>query len=516
MRRCWPRSGTWRGRSAAPERGAPRVSFPAVTLAHTLRCRFFVSVLTLGALGSVSATGAETAVRRPAAPSDLVHLSASVADLVARARPAVVQVATTSYVAGDAASRGALLAAQRGTGSGVVVSADGYIVTNAHVVEGARRVQVAFAAPGPGPEDPKSIVLPPGRIVGAQVIGVDRESDLAVLKVAESGLPFLAFGDSENLRQGQLVIALGSPLGLEGSVTLGVVSAVARQVRQEDRMVYVQTDAPINPGNSGGPLVDVSGNVVGINSFILSQSGGNEGVGFAAPSNIVRTVFEQIRKAGRVSRGDIGVSAQTVTPALASGLGLNRSWGAVIADVVPNGSADRVGLRTADLVLTLDGKVIENARQFHVNLYPHAVGDTVRLEVLRGAERRTFDVTVAERPGDAGRLADLVTPERNVITPLGILAIDLDDGIARTLGPLRARGGVVVAAAVPGGGAVADPLVPGDVIYSLNQRPVTGLDSLRAALAALAAGAPAVLQVERQGRLRFVSFDLSAAAPDPR
>jgi serine protease Do len=348
------------------------------------------------------------------------------------------------------------------------------------------------------------------------VIGVDRESDLAVLKVAESGLTFLELSDSEALRQGQLVIALGSPLGLEGSMSLGAVSAVARQVRPEDRMVYIQTDAPINRGNSGGPLVDVSGRVVGINSFIMTQSGGNEGIGFAAPSNIVRTVFEQIRKAGRVSRGDIGARTQTVTPALASGLALTRGWGAVIADVVPNGSADRAGLRSADLVLTLDGKVIENARQFHVNLYPHAVGDTVRVEVLRGAERRAFDVTVAERAGDAGRLADLVTPERNIIAPLGILAVDLDDTVAGMLGPLRARGGVVVAAAAPDGGGALDPLLPGDVIYSLNQRSVTGLDSLRAALATVQPGAPVVLHVERQGQLRFVAFEMPGAVSDPR
>ena len=382
------------------------------------------------ASGQAAARRATSAAEAPVAP-DLVRLSGTIEALVARVRPAVVQVLTTSYVAAEGVRPGALLTTQQASGSGVIVSADGYIVTNAHVVEGARRVQVVLAPPGPEPPDPRSIVKPPGRVVGAQVIGLDHESDLAVIKLAESGLPFLPLGDSEALRQGQLVIALGSPLGLEGSASLGVVSAVARQVKPDDRMVYIQTDAPINPGNSGGPLLDADGRVVGINSFILTQSGGSEGLGFAAPSNIVRTVMDQIRKTGRMRRGEIGVTAQTVTPTLATGLGLGQTWGVVLADVTPGGPAARAGLRVADVVLRLDGKVTENARQFHVNLYPHAVGEVVHVEVLRGDRRLTVPVAVTERPDDPGRLADMVTPERNVVARLGILGLDLDEGLAR-------------------------------------------------------------------------------------
>ena len=272
------------------------------------------------------------------------------------------------------------------------------------------------------------------------MVGIDQESDLALLKVVETGLPFLPLGDSEALRQGQIVVALGSPLGLEGSVTFGVVSAVARQVKPDGRMVYIQTDAPINPGNSGGPLLDAEGQVVGINSFILTQSGGSEGIGFAAPSNIVRTVIDQLRKTGRVRRGEIGVVAQTITPTLAAGLGLGQTWGVVLADVTPDGPGAAAGLRVADIVLTLDGKVTENARQFLVNLYPHAVGDTVILEVLRGTERRKVPVAVVERPSDPARLADLVSPERNVVGRLGILGLDLDDALLRRAGPAAGRG----------------------------------------------------------------------------
>ena len=204
------------------------------------------------------------------------------------------------------------------------------------------------------------------------------------------------------LKPGQIVMAFGSPLGLNASVTMGVVSAVARQLEPEDPMIYVQTDAPINPGNSGGPLVDADGRVVGINTLIYSQSGGHEGIGFAAPSNIVRNVFDQIRKTGRVRRGEIGVITQTITPLIAEGLGLSQDWGVVDSDVDPNGPGGRAGLQAGDIVLALDGKPMENGRQFQVNFYTRGVGAPVTLEILRGEAR----VTGAGR----GRGADRMHP----------------------------------------------------------------------------------------------------------
>jgi serine protease Do len=448
----------------------------------------------------------------PSAPSDLVRLSATIEGLVARVRPAVVQILTTAYVPGEGPAPGALMTTQRATGSGVILSADGYVVTNAHVVAGARRIQVVLAPSGPEPAVQKSILKPPGRTVPAQVVGIDRESDLALIKLAETGLPVLPLADSEALRQGQLVVAVGSPMGLTGSVSFGVVSAVARQVKPEDRMVYIQTDAPINPGNSGGPLLDVQGRVVGINSFILTQSGGSEGIGFAAPSNIVRTVTDQLRASGRVRRSEIGVVAQTLTPTLAAGLGLAQSWGVVLADVNPVGPGAGAGLEVGDIVLSLDGKVLENARQFVVNLYPHKVGDVVRLEVLRGSDRRAIAVPVVERPDDSTRLGDLVSPERNMIPRLGILGLDLDDTLFRMLAPLRAKAGVVVAGAVADSGSAQDPLKAGDVIYALNREPVSSVEGLRGLLAKLTVGDPVVLQVERGGELRYVGFEMAEPA----
>jgi len=446
------------------------------------------------------AAAAAQAVAPAPAARDLSGLSRDLQALSDRVKPAVVQVLTTGFAAADGQ-----LVKQRVTGSGVVLDADGYVITNAHVVQGARRIQVALAGLASGPPEARSILKAHGRVVGAVVVGTDAETDLAVLKIDEKGLPFMTLGDSEALRPGQLVLAFGSPLGLENSVTLGIISAVARQIRPEDRMIYVQTDASINPGNSGGPLVDGEGRVVGINTLILSQSGGSEGIGFAAPSNIVRYVFDQIRSRGRVHRGEIGVRVQTVTPGLAAGLGLRQEWGVVAADVPPGGAAARAGLRIGDLILKLDGKVMENARQLEVDLYPRPPGGSVNLDVLRGTERLTFVVPIEERPRDPARFADRVSPERNAVAGLGVLALDLDDSVALLLPPLRAKAGVVVATA--DGRAGPDPLEPGDVIYSVNQEPVTGVESLRQALGRVRPSAPVVLKVEREGELRFLVFE---------
>jgi serine protease Do len=443
-----------------------------------------------------------------AAPADLAAFKRGLQALVERVSPAVVQVIATGYTAATTPSASGLLSASRGSGSGVILDPTGYIVTNAHVVEGARRVQVGLAAPGNEEAAGRSILKAPGRVLGARVIGLDRETDLAVLKVEQDGLPTLTLGDSEALRQGELVMAFGSPLGLEGSVSLGVVSAVARQLRPDDRMIYVQTDAAVNPGNSGGPLVDAEGRVVGLNTLILSQSGGSEGVGFAAPSNIVRTVYEQIRSTGRMRRGEIGVRAQTLTPLLAAGLGIAQDRGVILADVRPDGPAARAGLRPGDVALSVDGKPMENARQFEVNLYLRPVGQKVTVEVRRGGERVPVPVEVVERVDDPSGLASRVTPERNVVAPLGILGLDLDEELLAAMPSLRARAGVIVAAAAPDSPAWRDPLRIGDVIYTLNQEPVTSLGRLRELLSALKPNAPVVLHVERAGELRYIVLEM--------
>jgi serine protease Do len=434
---------------------------------------------------------------------DLPAFDGQLQTLARRVAPSVVQVVASGYTAGGQA----LIARAHSYGSGAIVDAEGWIVTNAHVVEGARAVHVELLRLRE-PGEPGSILRPRSRRLPAQVVGADIETDLAVLKVEATGLPALPLGDSDELRQGQLVLAFGSPLGLENSASMGIVSSVARQLAPEARMIYVQTDASINPGNCGGPLVDVQGRMVGLNTLIASQSGGDEGIGFAAPSNIVRSVYQQIRKQGRVRRGVIGVRAQTITPDLGDGLGLGVRSGVVLSDVRPGGPAAAAGLRAGDIVTELDGKRMENARQLDVNVYQRALGDVVTLEVVRSGVRLSYEVTVLERPKDPDRFTSLVTPERNLVPRLGVLALELDEDLLKMAGPLRSPEGVLVAARSGGGLGSEDDLRPGDVIYAVNGVSVRGLRELRQAVGRPGAGEALVFHVERDGELVYAVVEL--------
>jgi serine protease Do len=271
-------------------------------------------------------------------------------------------------------------------------------------------------------------------------------------------------------------------------------------------MIYVQTDASINPGNSGGALVDTEGRLVGVSTLIYSQSGGNEGIGFAAPSNIVRNVFSQIRKTGRVRRGDIGVHSQTITPLLAEALGITGDGGVVLGDVMPNGPAARAGLQPGDIVLALDGKKMENGRQFRINVYTRGINDAVTLDVQRGERRMSVRVPVGERTTDSSRLSDLVG-QQSPVQSLGVLGLNLTPQIGQLLPALRRPKGVVVAtvtAAIPF--SQQGRLQPGDVIYALNGKVVESVADLNAAAAALAPRSAAVLHLERAGTLMYLSF----------
>ena len=288
---------------------------PSITL-------LLVLLLPVSASGQAPAASVREPQARPVAKATalpLADLSQSLQALAAKVSPSVVQIFVTGYSAPDEEDRGASGEPQleRSSGSGVIVDPDGYIVTNAHVVENATRIEVELPLDAASVAPGRSILKRRGRTVGGQIVAIDHETDIAVVKVEAHGLPALPFGDSDDLRSGQLVLAFGSPLGLASSVSMGVVSAVARQLTPEDPMIYIQTDATINPGNSGGALVDTEGRLVGVNTLIYSQSGGSEGIGFAAPSNIVRNVFSQILQYGRVRSGEIGVNPQTITPLLA-------------------------------------------------------------------------------------------------------------------------------------------------------------------------------------------------------
>ena len=470
---------------------------------HKVVRRLHAVVAALAVLMVPSVAAAQAAPARPAAAiADLSGALESAAKVVA---PSVVEIFTTSYAPGEGVlPRSAdLVTTQRASGSGVIVDAEGYIITNAHVVRGAQRLRVELSIPATG----RSILATRSRTVTGTIVGIDLETDLALIKVSAPNLPALTFGDSDELKAGQLMLAFGSPLGLHNSVTLGVVSAVARQLQPESPMIYVQTDASISPGSSGGPLVDLRGRLMGINTLILSQGGGSEGFGFAAPSNIVRTVYEQLRKGGRVRRGDIGVRAQTLSPTLAAGLNLGRDHGVVLSDVLPGGPAARAGLRVGDIVMTLDGKAMENGRQLQVGLYRRLVGDVIDLEVLRGDQTLKVPVAMTEREDPFADLTDQIDPRLNLVPRLGVLGLNIDQRIAAVLPTLRIRSGVVVASTVAGAIDARDGgLAPGDVIHGINQTAVASLADLRNALDKLVSGDAVVLHLERRGELLYLAF----------
>jgi len=374
------------------------------------------------------------------------------------------------------------------------------------VVNGAQRVQVAL----PSTEGDGSVTTALAsrvRVVPARIVGVSKEIDLALLKVDGVKLTALPVANYRNIRQGETVFAFGSPQGLRNSVTHGIISAVARQTDPDSPMVYIQTDAPINPGNSGGPLVNVNGEVVGVNTFILSQSGGAEGLGFAIPCGVVHVVYEQLRKYGHLHRPEIGVQLQTISPEMAEGLGLSRNFGVIISDVVPGGPSEAAGLRIGDILLTIDGKNAESLPYVAFHMFSRDAGEKVRFEVLRASTQLAINVTLKERPHEMDQVSALADPEKNLVPQLGILAVEIDKNIASMIDDLRDPYGLIVAARAAGG-AGEIPLTTGDIIRSFNGQPMTALDRLRAALKALPPGAPIVLQIQRDGKLQFVTFSL--------
>jgi serine protease Do len=321
-------------------------------------------------------------------------------------------------------------------------------------------------------------------------------------------LPTLLLGSAQPVHQGQLVFAIGSPEGLQNTVTMGVVSAVGRQPDPDSAMVYIQTDAPINPGNSGGPLVDMDGYVLGINTLILSQGGGSEGLGFAIPARIVRFVYESLRKYGHVHRVEIQAAAQNITPALAEGLRLPQTYGVIVSDVTPGGPADAAGLKTGDIVVRADDRPIDTLPALTAAMYLHPLDQVMKLTVLRGGERKTLEVPVIEHRDPMDKVMDEVNPDQSLIERLGILAIDLTPELRSAIGDLRIPSGVVVVARAANLVGPETGLKTGDVIHSVNTTRIDSVDSLRKTLAPLKPNAAVALQVERDGGLRWVAFEM--------
>ena len=458
----------------------------------------------------VAAPAPTSAQQKPAASQDpLVRMNEAIDALTSKVWPSVVQILVTSYGPREDLNRGdtsMVVGRQRSSGSGFVIDPDGYIVTNAHVVSGAQRVQ---------------IVLPAGNVDGtltsalsgkayelpARIVGITTELDLALLKVDGQKLPALPLATYSQLRQGETVFAFGSPIGLRNTLTHGLVSAVARQVDPDSPLIYVQTDAPINPGNSGGPLVNIRGEVVGVNTFIVSQSGGNEGLGFAIPSATARTVFRQLKQYGQLRRQEIGMSMQTITSGLAASLGLVRNYGVIVSDVWPGGPAEAAGLMIGDILVSVDGQPAENLPTVSYNFRLRDSEDPVQLVVLRGAAEQRLSVAPVEDRSELDSLSGEADPQKNLVAELGIIGVEIDPRIAAAAKGLRGPYGVVVIARAAGAAGEV-PVQPKDVIRSFNNRRIATLQALRDEARALKPGAPVTLQIQREGRLMYVSFTL--------
>jgi Do/DeqQ family serine protease len=380
---------------------------------------------------------------------------------------------------------------RRGLGSGVVASADGYILTNHHVVEGATTVRAEFAD---------------GRVLEARLVGSDPPSDLALLKVEASGLPAIAFGDSDVVQVGDVVLAVGNPLGVGQTVTMGIVSAKGRSTSVGDGSYedFLQTDAPINQGNSGGALVNLRGELVGINSQILSPSMGNIGIGFAIPANMVRHVMTELRDTGRVRRAQLGVTVQPVTADMAASLGLTQAGGAIVSNVSPGSAAEHAGVRRGDIIRSLNGQAVTDTNALRNRVAALAPGSTATLVLTRdGAERSltvTLDEAAASRQarGGSGQQGDTGAT-------LGVAVAPVTPALASRAGLPGDVRGLLVQSVDPDGRAAAAGIQAGDVIVEVNRAPVTTVEELRAAITSAAANRPILLLVSRDGQHSYAT-----------
>ena len=377
-----------------------------------------------------------------------------------------------------------------GMGSGVIVRQDGYILTNNHVVDGAEEVNVE---------------LTDGRRLKAKVVGTDAPTDLAVLKVDAPNLKTLSLGDSDAVRVGDVVLAVGNPLGVGQTVTMGIVSAKGRSTGGTGSGSYedfIQTDAPINQGNSGGALVNTAGELIGINSQILTPTGGNIGIGFSIPANMAQSVMRQLIDHGEVRRGRLGVTIQSITPELAKSLGITGTSGALISDVESGGPAEKAGLERGDVITALNGTAVKDNNGLRNEIGELQPGTDAKLTIVRDGKERLVTVKLAELESNGRRASAESGSEEPGKFGLGVEPLTSET--ARELG-VRAKAGVVVASVEPGSRAADAGLRPGDVIEQVDRKPVNSIDALRSALST--GDEPALLLVHRGSSAVFVTLD---------
>lgn len=422
-----------------------------------------------------------------------------IAEIVEKASPAVVNIDTETMVRqslgpfgddpffreffGEQFERFTRIIPMKGKGSGFIVSEDGYILTNNHVVADADKIEVTLAD---------------GTSYPAEIVGTDPTFDLAVIKIGAKGLPVLELGDSENVRVGEWVVAIGNPYGFESTVTVGVISAKDRSVRARNLNFdgFLQTDAAINPGNSGGPLLNLDGEVIGINTAIIPYA---QGIGFAVPVNMAKQVLDDLVKYGTVKRGWLGVYIQPLTPEFAEAYGVEHEGGAVVSDVVPDSPAAAAGLRRGDVIVAVDGETIEDHTDLSFCIRSHLEGDKVRLTVIREGKEREVSVTLGSIPG---RSQEQERSLKETEERLGLRVEPVTPELRRELGAPATRG-MAVAEVLPGSPADRIGLKRGDIILEVNGRPVDDIKSWQKVLSGVQDSA--VLLVWRDGRTFFVS-----------
>ena len=473
------------------------------------------------AQGDVPLAAPDTPAKRAQA------LPESFADLVERVSPAVVNITTTSIVSAPVGGGGPMLppgspfsdlfrdfgfpgmpgdrgqqgpspfgqpGGQRSNalGSGFVVSADGFIVTNNHVIDGADEIEIEFKD---------------GQKRAAEVIGTDDKTDIALLKVDATDLPFVEFGDSDRARVGDWVLALGNPLGQGLSATTGIVSARGRELTgtYDD---FIQTDASINRGNSGGPLFNMDGEVVGVNTAILSPNGGSIGIGFSMASNVVSQVVSQLQQFGETRRGWLGVKIQDLTPDMADAMGIAAEGGAMVTDV-PEGPAAEAGMQAGDVITAFAGKPVSDTRDLVRRVAEAPIGEAVSVQVMRGGEARELQITLGRRElAEGGSNATVQSAGPQSDRTLGMSLAPLTPEVAAELGIARESKGLVVQGVDPDGAAAEKGLAAGDVIAEVGQQPVATVADLEAQVAAARdAGRKSILLlIRRAGEPRFVAL----------
>jgi serine protease Do len=376
-------------------------------------------------------------------------------------------------------------------GSGFLVHSDGYILTNSHVVEDASRI---------------SVKLSDNRILEAVVVGTDPKTDLAVLKIKGSNFPVLRLAQSDDVAVGEWVAAFGSPFGLEQTITAGIISAKGRVLGSEFYDHFLQTDAAINAGNSGGPLVNLRGEVVGVNTAIANQSAGFSGIGFAIPAETARSVCDRLIRSGRITRGWLGIRIQGVTPEIARSFGLEYPWGALVSEAVSGGPGAEAGLRSGDLILEYNHRKIQTPQDLSAAVADTQVGTKAHLRILRDGKEQSIDVSVGERPSAVAR--HFRSPEKSEPGRLGLTVENVTPEIRAQVN-LASGSGVLVLDVSPGSAADSGGVRPGDVILGMNHSTVNTVADLLAITRDLKENSIVLLRLERRGKMFYLAFELS-------